>query len=146
MNASVLTIFLICAARVCAATNLDVATIDTAIRSGAVGGEFAERARQVKNLCVREITEEKVPYQLFSFYDSRGGYTLLVEDEKTLVILCGALGGGVARGFTLWKHDGHIVLFYRYYSGSCFTYEHHAKYMIGSGKPEETGPPKQMKQ
>jgi hypothetical protein len=144
MKLPILALALIGVARVCAATNLDVAAIDAAIRTGALGSEVAERARGVEDLRIREITGEKIPFQLFSFSDYRGGYTLLVEDEKTFVLLCSAFGGGDARQFTIEEHDGRTVLCFLYYSGSGRTFEHRAKYVIGSGKSEEIGSPRDV--
>lgn len=144
MKLPILALALIGVAQVCAATDFDVAAIDAAIRAGALGSEVAARARGVENLHIREITGEKIPFQLFSFSDYRSGYTLLVEDEKTLVLLCSAFGGGGARRFTVEEHDGRTVLFFLYYSGSGRTFEHRAKYVIGSGEPEEIGSPRDV--
>jgi hypothetical protein len=58
------------------------AEIEEVIRSGRVGSEYAERAKKVQSLRVGEIRGEKIPYQLFSFSDFLGTYTLLVEAEE----------------------------------------------------------------
>jgi hypothetical protein len=112
--------------------------IKAAIRSGKVGPEYAERTKKMEEFPVREIVGEKLPYQLFTFEDYRGGYTLLVEADETFVILCSAVGGGFADDFRMTKDKERITLTYRYTSGSGRRFEHQAKYVIGSGKPEET--------
>jgi hypothetical protein len=115
-----------------------VADIEAAIRSGKVDADLAERAKKVEQLYVAETRGEKIPYQLFTFSDFRGGYTLLVEAEEKFVILCTSIGGGYADQFTMTKDAGRTTLHYRYTSGSGRLFEHRAKYVIGSGKPEET--------
>jgi hypothetical protein len=115
-----------------------IADIETAVRSGKVGSEYAERAKKMQDLRVREIVRERIPYQLFTFSDFRGGYTLLVEAKDKFVVLCTAMGGGYAYNFTLAKEKDKEVLYYLYNSGSGRRFEHRAKYVIGSGKPEDT--------
>jgi hypothetical protein len=114
-----------------------VTDIEAAIRTGKVGAEYAERAKKMEQLYVREIRGEKIPYQLFTFDDYRGGYTLLVEADDAFVILC----TGYADNFTLAKEGDKVTLHYRYITGSGVPLEHTAAYVIGSGTANDVAPP-----
>lgn len=118
-------------------TFLHGSEIASAIRSGKVGSEYAERAKKMPELYVREIVGEKIPYQLFTFDDYRGGYTLLVEADDTFVILC----GGYARDFSMTKEKERTILQFRYSSGSGMMNWHTAAYVIGSRTSNEVAPP-----
>lgn len=129
-----------CASLLAASTSArrySVADIETAIRSGKIGQEYAERAKKLQELHVAEIRGQKIPYQLFTFSDFQGGYTLLIEAEVKFVVLCSAVGGGFAYDFTMAKESGTTTLHYRYTSGSGRRFEHRGRYVIGSGKPKE---------
>lgn len=117
-------------------TFLHVSEIASAIRSGKVGSEYAERAKKTPELYVREIVGEKIPYQLFTFNDYRGGYTLLVEADDTFVILC----GGYATDFSMTKEKDRTILQFKYITGSGLRIYHTAKYVIGSGASNEVAP------
>lgn len=113
--------------------------IEAAIRAGQAGAEFAERAKKMEELPISEIRGEDIPYQIFWFEDFAVGYTLLVEAEGKFAILCRAIGGGRADTFKMERANGKVTLHYRYTSGSGRMFEHHAKYIIGSGQPEDVG-------
>jgi hypothetical protein len=106
-------------------------SVDVAIREGALGSEFAARAGSVENLYVRKINEAGVPLDLYTFSDYRGGYTVLVEGTR-LVLLCYGFGGGYAHNFRIIEEHGIKVLTYQYEIGSGISITYEGKYVLNS--------------
>ena len=117
------------------ATSYTSTSIDQAIRNGELGDDFAERAEISDNLNVQEIEISTIPFQVFTFSDYQAGYTLIVENDK-LVLLCSGYGGGYARGFQISEVDGKRTLTYKFNVGSGVTRELSGSYVLGSGQAE----------
>jgi hypothetical protein len=113
------------------------ASVDHAIRTGALGRDVARRAKCDK-LYVREITEAQIPYQLFTFSDCTGvGYTVIVDGGR-LVHICSGFGGGFAKDLQLSQRDGKAVLNYKFDIGSGSQIEMSGSYAIGTRKSVTT--------
>ncbi|MCD4846751.1 MAG: hypothetical protein K8R76_01010 [Candidatus Aegiribacteria sp.] len=111
------------------------ASIEQAIKNGELGDDFAERAEISDNLNVQEIEISTIPFQVFTFSDYQAGYTLIVENDK-LVLLCSGYGGGYAGGFQISEVDGRRTLTYKFNVGSGVTRELSGSYVLGSGQAE----------
>lgn len=118
-----------------AATTYTPASIEQAIKYGELGDDFAERAEISDNLNVQEIDISTIPFQVFTFSDYQAGYTLIVENDK-LVLLCSGYGGGYAGGFQINEIDGKRTLTYKFNVGSGVTRELSGSYVLGSGQAE----------
>lgn len=111
------------------------ASIEQAIKNGELGDEFAERAEISVNLNVQEIEISTIQFQVFTFSDYRAGYTLIVENDK-LVLLCSGYGGGYAGDFQISEIDGKRILTYKFNVGSGVIRELSGSYVLGSGQAE----------
>lgn len=109
------------------------ASVDHAIRTGELGDDFAERAEQSNNLNVEEIENSTLPFQFFTFSDYQAGYTLIVENDR-LILLCSGFGGGYARDFQINEIDGKRTLTYKFNVGSGVIRELSGSYVLGSGQ------------
>ena len=109
------------------------ASIDHAIRTGELGDDFVERAEKSNYLTVEEIENSTLPFQFFTFSDYQAGYTLIVENDK-LILLCSGFGGGYARDFQINEIDGKRTLTYKFNVGSGVIRELSGSYVLGSGK------------
>jgi len=113
----------------------DAASVEKAIKSGALGAEFAARANKTGNLYMREIENPGIPYKVFNFSDYQAGYSVMVENNH-LVLLCAAFGGGAAKDFTIKNENGKDVLIYHFDAGSGVSRELSGQYVLGSGRAE----------
>ncbi len=109
------------------------------IAAGALGPEFAERARKAGDLHVRDVSPTNIPFQVFAFSDYRAGYSVLVEGGR-LVLLCSGFGGGDAFDLRMEDRDGRSVLTYKFHVGSGIQRKLSGEYVLGSGKAEWPGP------
>ena len=110
-------------------------SIEQAIKNGELGDDFAERAEISDNLNVQEIDISTIPLQVFTFSDYQAGYTLIVENDK-LVLLCSGYGGGYAGDFQISEIDGKRTLTYRFNVGSGVIRELSGSYVLGTGQAE----------
>ena len=117
------------------ATTYTPASIEQAIKRGGLGDDFAERAEISDNLNVQEIEISTIPFQIFTFSDYQAGYTLIVENNK-LVLLCSGYGGGYAGDFRISEIDGKRTLTYKFNVGSGVIRELSGSYVLGSGQAE----------
>ncbi len=108
--------------------------VEYAIKSGALGKEIADRAIKTENIYLTEIKKTGIPYKVYTFADYAAGYTVMVENNK-LVLLGNGWGGGYAQDFKIRKIDGKSVLLYRYFIGSGISSEINCSYILGSGMP-----------
>jgi hypothetical protein len=106
-------------------------SVDLAIREGALGSEFAARVSRIENLYVSKIQKAGVPLDLYTFSDYKGGYTVLVEGTR-LVLLCYGFGGGYAHNFQIIEEHGIKVLTYQYEIGSGISITYDGKYVLNS--------------
>lgn len=111
------------------------ASIEQAIKNGELGDDFAERAEISEDLNIQEIEISTIPFQIFTFSDYQAGYTLIVENDK-LVLLCSGFGGGYAGDFQISDIDGKRTLTYRFSVGSGVIRELSGSYVLGSGQAE----------
>lgn len=118
-----------------AATRYTAVSIEQAIKNGELGDDFAERAGISDNLNVQEIEISTIPFQIFTFSDYQAGYTLIVENNK-LVLLCSGYGGGYAGDFQISEIDGKRTLTCKFNVGSGVTRELSGSYVPGSGQAE----------
>lgn len=109
------------------------ASIDHAIRTGELGDDFTERAEKSNNLNVEEIENSTLPFQFFTFSDYQAGYTLIVENDR-LILLCSGFGGGYARDFQINEIDGKRTLTYKFNVGSGVIRELSGSYVLVSGQ------------
>lgn len=116
-------------------TKYTAASIEQAIKNGELGDDFAERAEISDNLNVQEIEISTIQFQVFSFSDFQAGYTLIVDNDK-LVLLCSGYGGGYASDFQISEIDGKRTLIYKFNVGSGVTRELSGSYVLGSGQAE----------
>lgn len=116
-------------------TEYTPASIEQAIKNGELGDDFAERAEISDNLNAQEIETSTIPFQVFSFSDYQAGYTLIVENDK-LVLLCSGYGGGYGRDFLISEIDGKRTLTYKFNVGSGVIRELSGSYVLGSGQAE----------
>ncbi len=116
-------------------TTYTPAYIEQAIKNGELGDDFAERAEISDNLNVQEIDISTIPFQVFTFSDYQAGYTLIVENDK-LVLLCSGYGGGYATDFQINEIDGKRTLTYKFNVGSGIARELSGTYHLGSGQAE----------
>lgn len=105
------------------------------IGSGSLGQEFAERAQKTGDLHLREVSQARIPFQIFTFSDYKAGYSVLVE-SGCLILLCSGFGGGDAYDFQMADRDGKRVLTYKFHVGSGISRELSGEYVLGSGKAE----------
>jgi len=109
-----------------------VASIEVAIRAGVLGSDFAERARKTDNLYVMELKDTGIPFPVFTFSDYQAGYSILVEDDR-LVLLCAGFGGGYAGNFAIREEGERQVLTYQFSVGSGMSYTRSGQYVLGTG-------------
>jgi hypothetical protein len=109
-----------------------VESVETAIKDGALGSDFAERARKTGNLYVLELKDTGIPYPVFTFSDYQAGYSVLVENDR-LVLLCSGFGGGYAENFAIRKEGDRQVLTYQFTVGSGMSYTRSGQYVLGTG-------------
>ncbi|MCX5970614.1 MAG: hypothetical protein NTV14_03805 [Coprothermobacterota bacterium] len=109
-----------------------VESVEAAIKGGALGSEFAERARKTGNLYVLELKDTGIPYPVFTFSDYQAGYSVLVENDL-LVLLCAGFGGGYAENFAIRKEGDRQVLTYQFTVGSGMSYTRSGQYILGAG-------------
>lgn len=107
-------------------------SVEAAIKDGALGSEFAERARRTDNLYVLELKDTGIPYPVFTFSDFQAGYSVLVENDR-LVLLCAGFGGGYAENFAIRKEGDRQVLTYQFNVGSGMSYTRSGQYVLGTG-------------
>lgn len=115
------------------ATAYTPASIEQAIKNGELGDDFAERAEISDNLNVAETEISGMPFQVFTFSDYQAGYTLIIENDKP-VLLCSGFGGGYARDFQINEIDEKRTLTYKFNVGSGVISELSGSYVLGSGQ------------
>lgn len=108
------------------------ASIEAAIKAGALGEDFAQRARKTGNLYVLELKDTGIPFPVFTFSDYQAGYSVLVESDR-LVLLCAGFGGGYAEDFAIRQQGEKQVLTYTFNVGSGMSYTLSGQYVLGSG-------------
>jgi hypothetical protein len=108
------------------------ASIEAAIKDGALGEDFAERARKTGNLYVAELKDTGIPFPVFTFSDYQAGYSVLVEDDR-LVLLCAGFGGGYAEDFAIREEGEKQVLTYTFSVGSGLSNTLSGQYILGTG-------------
>jgi hypothetical protein len=106
--------------------------VEAAIRAGELGPDFAERAGRTQTLYVRKIEGPGVPYDFYTFSDYRGGYTLIVDNRK-LILICAGLGGGAAHDFIIERRNADKILKFKYEMGSGISRTIQGEYTLGSG-------------
>ncbi len=111
----------------------DIASIEKAIKNGEIGENLAKRAQKTGELYIREIKAPGIDYRLYTFDDYTGGYTIIVDKNK-LVLLCKGFGGGYAKNLKISNKSGHKMLYFDFEIGSGITQKRHGKYNLGSGR------------
>ena len=109
-----------------------VESVEAAIKDGALGSDFAARARKTGNLYITELKNTGIPYPVFTFSDHQAGYSVLVENDL-LVLLCAGFGGGYAENFAIRKEGKGQVLTYQFSVGSGMSYTRSGQYVLGTG-------------
>jgi hypothetical protein len=109
-----------------------IASIEAAIKAGALGADFAQRARKTGNLYVMELKDTGIPFPVFTFSDYQAGYSILVEGDR-LVLLCAGFGGGYAGDFAVREEGERQVLTYQFSVGSGLSYSRSGQYILGTG-------------
>ena len=102
------------------------------IIDGEIGVELAERAKKSENLWVQEIDQKIIPMQIFYYSDDGSGISVLVENEK-LILLCAGWGSGPVSDLTVISRGGKKVLRYTYTTGSGIQQPCESEYVLGSG-------------
>ncbi len=100
--------------------------------NGELGDNLADRARKTDNLWMREIDQNVLPMQIFYYADYRAGISVLVENDKP-ILLCAGYGSGPVSGLTVVSRGGKTVLTYTYTIGSGVQHLYEAEYVLGSG-------------
>jgi hypothetical protein len=110
----------------------NISSVEQAIKAGNLGIEMANATKKEKDIYLKEVTDTKIPYKVFSFGAKSVGYTVLAENNR-LVLLCAGFGSGSAKDFKITKENGKKVLTYKFNVGFGLNRELSGRYILGSG-------------
>ena len=108
-------------------------TVLTMIQNGALGEDYAARAKTDEQISITEITGHLLPYRFYELCDYKSSYTVMIDDDKP-VLLCEGFGGGMAHDIEQTQLNGKTVITYKYEVGSGISHEYSGQYVMGSGK------------
>jgi hypothetical protein len=96
--------------------------------------DFAQIAKNITSLKAEEITDSKIQYKIFYFYNDKVGYSILAYQNR-LILISRGLGelGGYASSFNIIKKDNKAILYYVYAMPSKYLI---GKYILGENKAE----------
>ena len=108
--------------------------IEALVRTGHAGSEVARMTNGSERIEIREAVLDGFPFQVFIVCAEPGRYyTLLVEDENTVVTLCGGFGGGIGHDFSARRRGDKTIVSCTVALGSGMDLGGRFDYVLGSG-------------